>query len=175
MGREVHHPDGRGEQTRGTPGRRRSSSAQGRGSDGTGHTDVPKGRLTLQKPSPPTEGFGQKARASRGPGRDGRDGGRRSGSGASETFHEARATWPGLTGSTRGPRALRSTARSAGRRRWTSQGDLPGARAATERQRYARRRTRGRERSELLASPPKPAAGVNRAVAGSPVEQGITE
>jgi hypothetical protein len=57
----------------------------------------------------------------------------------------------------------------------TACGGAPsGARAVTERQRYARRRSVGRQRPRMLASPPKPALGVNRTLPGRR-EAAVTE
>jgi hypothetical protein len=132
---------------------------------GAGHANVPRGRLTLQnpphlprdsvrKPGPVVDraGTGEMGKDALGPLR------------SSTSRGSNEMTW--ADGFDPRSSCSKEHERFAGRRRRTLRGDPPGARAATERQRYARRRAQGRERPGLLASPPKPADGVNRSVAG---------
>jgi hypothetical protein len=122
--------------------------------------------LTLQNHHRLPRGIGI-VRASRGPGVAGWWMGKALWAKSSENVHAVRCKRPGPTGSTRSLHPLRRVGGFAGRRRETlplSGGDLPGARAATERQRYAHRRCGGRQRLRMLMGPPKPGRGVNRAL-----------
>jgi hypothetical protein len=171
VGREAHHPragPGTNRSGAGAPPRMGQRSQGRRSRRGAEHAGSAEGRLTLQNLHRLPRGIGI-VRASRGPGVARQVLGKALWAQSSENVHAVRCKKPGPTGSTRSLHPLRRVGGFAGRRRETSPpsgGVLPGARAATECQRYARRRCVGRQHPRMLASPPKPACAVKRALPG---------